>query len=64
MERDVCRVRTSVNNSILGYYTTLRRVGLDDFELHCSHSTMDKESVAFVNRSVGYEWPTCQDHNG
>ena len=64
MKRDAHRVRTGVNNSILGYYTKFWRVGLDDFELHHLHSTTDKESVTFAKRSVGYEWPTCQDHDG
>ena len=64
MERDVRRVRTSVNDGILGYYTKFRRIGLNDLELHRSHSTTDKESVAFANRPIGYEWSICKDHNG
>ena len=46
------KIHTSVDHCILGHYTELRWIGLNNFELHCSHATADQESVAFANGTV------------
>ena len=45
------KIRTSVDDRILGNNTILGRVSLDDLELHGSHSTTNEESVTFAKGS-------------
>jgi hypothetical protein len=42
-------IHTSVDNCILGSYTGLGWIGLDDVELDCSRATTDQEDVALRN---------------
>ena len=41
-----------MNDRILGNDVELCEVGLDDFELHSLHATVDQERVATMDRSV------------
>ena len=43
-----------MDNSVLGNYTVLRRVGVHDLELHCPHTTANQESVALADGTVCY----------
>ena len=43
---------TRMDHCVLCNYTELRRIGLDDFELDCTHTTAEEERVTLVNRTV------------
>jgi hypothetical protein len=43
---------TRMDHRVLCNYTELRRIGLDDFELDCSHTTAEEERVTLANGTV------------
>ena len=52
MDRMRDKIRTSVDDGILGNDTVLGRIGFNDLELHSSHPTTNEEGVALADRSI------------